>query len=143
MTITESKPVKVPGGDGWRLEVEAAQRGGTVTALVTFLPHGKMLWRFTGASLAFDSQKYQGRMLSTFRSFRSLTPEQRASIRGTRLSLVEARDGETIAQLCDRTDNVWSVPETSLSNGVLGRHVLEGGKLVKIALSYPYEPPRP
>jgi predicted Zn-dependent protease len=143
VSVTESKPVKVLGGDGWRLQVEAAQRGATVTALVTFLPHGDALWRFTGASLAFDSQKYQGRMLSTFRSFRPLTPEQRASIRGTRLSLVEARDGETIAQLCARTDNVWSVPETSLSNGVLGQRALEGGKLVKIALSYPYEPPRP
>jgi predicted Zn-dependent protease len=142
-SITSSKPVKVAGGDGWRLQVEASRPGGSVVALVTFLPHGEALWRFTGASLSFDSQKYRPLMLSTFRSFRPLTPEQRDSIRGTRISLVRARDGETIAQLNDRTDNVWSVAETALSNGVSVQHVFEGGQLVKIAQSYRYEPRRP
>ena len=141
--VTQSKPVKLAGGDGWRLEVEAAQRGGTVVAFVTFLPHRDATWRFTGATLSFDSQKYQGRLLNTFRSFRPMTPEQRASIRGTRLALVEARAGETTAEVCKRTDNVWSVPETALSNGVTGQHAYRDGELVKIARSYPYKPPSP
>jgi predicted Zn-dependent protease len=141
--VTDSKPVKLAGGDGWRLEVEAKQRGGTVVAFVTFLPHRDSTWRFTGASLSFDSQKYQGRLLNTFRSFRPLSPEQRASIHGTQLALVEARAGETTAGVCGRTDNVWSVPETALSNGVTARHTYKGGELVKIARSYSYTSPRP
>jgi predicted Zn-dependent protease len=79
-------------------------------------------------------------MLSTFRSFRSLTPEQRASIRGTRLELVEARAGETIAEIRRRSDDVWSVAETVLANGVTAQHVYRGGELVKIAREYAYTP---
>lgn len=138
--VTQSKPVKVADGDAWRLELEVPQVGGSVVALVTFLPHGTATWRFTGASLSFAQQKYEGLMLSTFRSFRPLTPEQRASIRGTRLELVEARAGETIGDVCRRTDNVWNVPEAVLANGVTAQHAYRGGELVKIARSYAYTP---
>jgi predicted Zn-dependent protease len=138
--VTQSKPVKVPGGDAWRLELEVPQVGGSVVALVTFLPHRRATWRFTGASLSFARQKYEGLMLSTFRSFRSLTPEQRASVRGTRMELVEARAGETIGDICRRTDNVWSIPETVLANGLTAQHAYHGGELVKIAREYAYTP---
>jgi predicted Zn-dependent protease len=143
--VAESRPVQTPGGDGVRLQVEVPQPGGSIVALVTFLPHGRATWRFTGASLSFVRDRYEGLMLSTFRSFRSLTPEQRASIRGTRLELVEARAGETIGEICRRTDNVWSVPETVLANGVTAQHAHRGGELIKIAREYAYtpRPPRP
>ena len=140
LRVTESKPVRLSQGDAWRLELEVPQQGGSIIGLVTFLTHKSATWRFTGATLAFDRSRYEDVFLLTFRSFRPLTPEQRASIRGTRLELVEARPGETPADICKRADNVWSPSETALANGVSPADAFRGGELVKIARSYAYAP---
>jgi len=71
-------------------------------------------------------------------SFRKLTPAERAAITATRLRVVTARQGETLAELSRRVGNVWDVAITANANDMAEDRKLAVGDLVKVALSEPY-----
>jgi predicted Zn-dependent protease len=89
------------------------------------------------------AKRYLPNTLNTARSFRPLTEEQRKSIEVTRLALVEARAGEDLVALGNRTDNAWDPSRTAVLNGIFANHRFQGGELVKIARVEPYVPKPP
>jgi len=72
-------------------------------------------------------------------SFRSLTPAERASITETRLRVVAAREGETLAQLSRRTQDQWKPETTAVVNEIQPGTSLKQGQLIKIAVRQPYK----
>jgi predicted Zn-dependent protease len=76
--------------------------------------------------------------LQTTRSFRPLEPEERDSIVSTHLAMVEARSGESLERLIQRTGSSWDVREVALHNAIFIDHRFRGGETVKIARSTPY-----
>jgi predicted Zn-dependent protease len=72
------------------------------------------------------------------RSFRPLTPADRASIRVHRLRLATARAGEGLAEFSRRTGNDWDAQRTAIANGLFASARLEQGQLLKIAVVEPY-----
>jgi predicted Zn-dependent protease len=140
VAVKESQPVKIGKLDAWRMRLE----GGRMVAIVTFVPYRGMTWRITGFSRSDVAKRYLPNTLNTARSFRPLTEEQRKSIEVTRLALVEARAGEDLVALGNRTDNAWDPSHTAVLNGIFANHRFEGGELVKIARVEPYsaKPPK-
>jgi predicted Zn-dependent protease len=138
--VTASKPVKVGAIDAWRIEADARGAGGTVEAQLTFIPFRDSLWRITGAAPAIVAGRYQGALLATARSFRPLTEEERRQVTATRLRVAQARGGESIAELSERTQNVWSIQETAVYNALFADHRFRGGETVKIARREPWAP---
>ena len=55
-----------------------------------------------------------------------------------RLRVVAAREGESLAQLSKRTNNVWPIEATAVVNGLAAGQKLKKGQLVKIAVSQPF-----
>jgi predicted Zn-dependent protease len=113
----------------------------TVGSLVTFIPYAGATWRITGMSPARISEEFQGRTLSTTRSFRPLDEAERSSIVETSLALVQARAGESLDRLAERTGSAWDARTLAVQNGVFVDHRFRGGEAVKIALSRPYLTP--
>ena len=74
------------------------------------------------------------------RSYRALTEEERASVTGTRMQVVQARMGESLTSLSKRTHNAWDPTVTAVYNGMFPDHRFEGGELVKVARVVPYVP---
>ena len=138
--VKQSKPIKIGELDAWRMRLE----GGRMVAIVTFVPYRGMTWRITGFSRSDVAKRYLPNTLNTARSFRPLTEEQRNSIEVTRLALVEARAGEDLVALGNRTDNAWDPSRTAVLNGIFANHRFEAGDLVKIARVEPYsaKPPK-
>ena len=54
--------------------------------------------------------------------------------------MIEARDGESLAQLGERTGNRWTPEYTALINDLTVDQALEAGALVKIARREQYRP---
>jgi len=73
------------------------------------------------------------------RSLRPLASAERRGITGLRLAIAQARGGETLAQLGQRTGNRWSLDETAVANALPRDARLESGRLVKIALPTPLD----
>jgi predicted Zn-dependent protease len=137
--VKQSQPVKIGSLDAWRMRLE----GGRMVANLTFIPYRGSTWRITGFSRSDVAKRYLPHALNTARSFRPLTEEQRKSIEVTRLSLVEARAGEDLVALGQRTGNSWEPSRTAVLNGIFTNHRFEGGELVKIARVEPYVPKPP
>ena len=62
------------------------------------------------------------------------------SIAALRIRIVEARDGENLTQLGERTDNRWTPAYTALINDLTVDGKLKAGTLVKIAKQERYKP---
>jgi predicted Zn-dependent protease len=140
LDVRASSPLKVSGIDAWRVEARARGASGSVLAEFTFIPFRDATWRITGASPSVVASRHQGAMRTTVRSFRPLSDAERSSLFATRLRVVEARPGETLAALGQRSENVWSVQDTAVYNAVFVDHRFEGGERVKIAKREPYVP---
>lgn len=138
LDIRDSRPVKIGHIDAWRMKLETTMGGGSVGSLVTFIPYRNATWRVTGMSRASQAEDFQGRTLQTTRSFRPLEPEEREGIVETRLAVVQARDGESLEALTQRTGSVWQIQELAVHNGVFIDHRFRRGDHVKVARSKPY-----
>jgi predicted Zn-dependent protease len=132
LRVETSEPVKVGSIDAWRMVVEGPGPGGTLRALLTFIPFDRATWRIMGVTPALFASRYQGAFLATTRSFRALGAQQR-QVEVLRLRVVKAQPGESLAALGTRTGNAWSINDTAVYNGVFADHRFAGGELVKIA----------
>jgi predicted Zn-dependent protease len=140
LEVVRAGPVKIGHIDAWRMELRARGRGGSLEAVVTFLPYRGATWRITGLAPASVAPKYAGRMLNTARSFRPLSDAERGRVQSTQLRLVTARPGEDLQALGRRTGNDWDPSRTAVYNGLFTTHRFSGGELVKIARVEAYTP---
>lgn len=132
LRVEASQPVKVGAIDAWRIVAEAPGPGVTLHALLTFIPFDQATWRITGVAPALVASRYEGAMLATARSFRPLDAEDR-QVEVIRLRVARAQAGESLAALCERTGNAWSLNDTAVYNAVFADHRFAGGEQVKIA----------
>lgn len=138
LRVKESRPVKIVGRDAWRVLAQASAPNGRSKVYFTFLQHQGSTWRFTGVVPSSGARRYEDNIINTMRSFRPLTPDQKRSIRGTRLRIVKAEPGDDLSKLSERYGNVWDRSRTAVANGVNREHRFDGGELVKVARSEAY-----
>ena len=71
-------------------------------------------------------------------SFHPLSKAERSQIHDTRLRVIAARRGETLAELVERSGGVWTPARTAVANALGPRGPLAGGELVKVPIREPY-----
>jgi predicted Zn-dependent protease len=119
----------------------SADDGAAVIVDLTLIAFGGSIYQVTGAATPRDYPAVRESFARAADSFRSLTPSERASVRVTRLRLVPARAGETVAQVSARAKSVWKPADAALRNGREPGERLAAGDLVKVAVSEPYRAP--
>ena len=102
--------------------------GHTVYYYYLWITMNDMTYHLIGGGL----NKYYNDLKNTVYSLRPLTNDEKNSITVDRVRLVEALDGETIAQLCLRTNNIWSPAYTAMVNSLQENDKLSNGQLIKI-----------
>jgi predicted Zn-dependent protease len=104
--------------------------------------HLYMLWVAMGGNLfefiGLAPERLRPLLRECALSFRKLTPAERMAITATRLRVVTARAGETLAELSRRVGNVWDPAITANANDMAEDRKLAAGDLVKVAVSEPY-----
>jgi predicted Zn-dependent protease len=113
---------------------------GPVVYDFTWIAHPRVMLRLTGMSPQARYASQASVFGEVARSISQLSAAERDGIRERRLSLVEARAGETLPALSSRTHNVWSEDETEIANALPREPRLTPGQLVKIAVEVPYRP---
>ena len=138
------QPIRLGPLEGARASGGITTPGGTIQTHLSWIAYQGHIYRLSGQALGGAPGRYAGIFRSVERSFRALTPRQRESIRETRLRIVPARAGESLPELSRRTGNHWNVQQTAVMNDLFADTPLEGGQLLKIAVSERYErPPEP
>lgn len=141
--VNSSGPVKLAGadaGEAWR--VEAYQSNGNVglATTTTFFNHNGLSMAITGMAMSRVADDVRGRYLSTVRSFRRLSPEQRSGFEETRIHVVLAQGGESVQALVDRTGSAWNRNQVAVANSLEANDILNRGDQVKVAVRSPYVP---
>ncbi len=100
-----------------------------------WVAYRKMVYLFIGLA----PERYREVLRAAAWSFRPITATEKASIKERRLRVVAAREGESLAQLSQRTNNVWPIEATAVVNGIVEDKPLKNGQLIKIAVSQTYK----
>lgn len=136
LRIERAQPLRLGALPGYRVEGGARIPGGRVSVQITWFAREGSIYRLTGLWLGADTRA--SIIANVARSFRPITPAERRGIRETRLKIVEAEAGESLAALSKRTRNAWNLQETAVMNGIFADAELEAGQLVKIAATQAY-----
>jgi len=137
--VAESGPVRLGSWPAYRALVQARTQQGQAVLALTWIAHPKGTFRLTGMTSPAGWRSYAPAFEAVARSLRPLGSAERRGITGLRLGVAQARGGETLAQLGQRTGNRWSLDETAVANALPRDARLESGRLVKIALPTPID----
>jgi predicted Zn-dependent protease len=108
---------------------------------LTWVALGGRIYRIAAAASASAGPTYAPAFRDTTTSFRRLTAAERSSFRETRLRVVAARPGETMAALLARAGATgWSPDMAAVANGVEPGTPLGARQLVKVPVAEPYRP---
>jgi predicted Zn-dependent protease len=137
LRLVSGREARIGGLPAYRALSQLDSQGQTLAVDLTWIAHPRGMFRIAGAAPPARFERFQPLAAATARSFRSLEPDERASLHELRLAVVSARAGETLAALSDRTGNRWSAEETAVSNALVPDARLAEGDLVKIARAIP------
>jgi len=140
LRVDESRAFRVGRLPAWRLELSAGRFLRRARGYATFISHGNLTYRVIAVAPTRAARRELRRTLTTTRSFRPLSAENRQSIRAHGLGIVTAQSDESLANLGPRTQDTWTPAERALWNGLFSNHVFEGGELVKISHAVEFEP---
>jgi len=134
----ESRAVESDGWSGYHVTVEEGEsRGGDRSYLhYLWVRVGDVTYRLAGAG----ADRYREQLRNTALSMRPLSEDDWESIAALRVRVIQARDGESLAQLGERTGNRWTPEYTALINDLAANQAMEAGTLVKIARREQYRP---
>jgi predicted Zn-dependent protease len=134
----ESQAVESDEWTGYHVTLqERESRGGERSYL-------HYLWaRMNGVTyqlVGAGADRYREELREMALTMRPLAAGDWESIAALRVRVSEARDGETLAQLGERTGNRWTPEYTALINDLAVSQPMEAGTLVKIARRERYRP---
>jgi predicted Zn-dependent protease len=141
LRVDESRPVRIGELDAYRVEGRASAPGTLVSVHLTWIAREGRVYRLTGVAMG-SAGRLEGVFNNVARSFRPIKARELASIRETRVRVVPAQEGESLAELSQRTHNEWNIQQTAVMNDVFANDRLTAGQPVKIAVSHPYRPAR-
>ncbi|HSV09096.1 MAG TPA: M48 family metalloprotease [Candidatus Binatus sp.] len=118
----------------------ARTRDGVVVLDLTWIALGGRIYRITGATPVAGAEALRPVFRDTAASLGPLTATERASIRETRLRLVQARAGESLEALLTRAHGKWSAEMAAVANGLDATTPLQEGQLIKVPVERPYRP---
>lgn len=73
-------------------------------------------------------------------SIRKLSNQERNSLKTQKIKIVEAKAGERLVELVNRTENVLDIEFVAIINGIESEYELKEGQLIKIVVEEPYVP---
>jgi predicted Zn-dependent protease len=109
---------------------------------VSWLSVKGTVYQITGVCENRDYERYQTPFIDVALSLRSLTDEERDSIRERRLQVFHAHAGETLEELIDRAGGRWSEEQTAVVNAFESGVTLREYQRVKLPIERRYEAPK-
>jgi len=140
VVVERSLQVPVGKNSGFRIDGKAQIGGGWIPIAITWVARYGMVYRFTAIAAPGALQRYEGAYANLMRSFKSLTPQQKKSVFENRVHIVEAREGESLTALSQRSNNEWDIQTTAVFNDLFANEPLSDGEAVKVSRSYRYVP---
>jgi predicted Zn-dependent protease len=138
LEVSDAHALSIGSLSAYQVRGRASTPEGVLVGQITWIAHGGRIYRVSLAAPPFAAEGYSGRVQSATRSFRPLSPDERAAIEVSRLRIVRAGAGESLEKLSERASNAWSLEQTNVANGFIGPLRLTEDQPVKVANREPY-----
>lgn len=109
------------------------------TVELTWIAHGGLIFQIMGVAEVGRFPAVEALMRRSAHSFRALAEPELAQILVAQLDVVEARPGETIAELAERVGTSWTVEAIAVVNRKPAGKPLSAGEPIKVGIQKPYE----
>jgi predicted Zn-dependent protease len=136
--LEDSESTRINGLPAIRNKLALESSEGTMKLDMTWIAHLGRVYQITGVTSQKDFSVFQETFFETANTFRPLSYAERANIKVARLSVVKAREAETLEALIEQTGNVWSSAETAVANGIEENEALLEGQLIKVSIESSY-----
>jgi predicted Zn-dependent protease len=133
---SEARTVQAGQWPGYLVTLAESERGQITYMHILWVKMQKLTYQLIGVG----GDRYRPTLKQTALSLRLLTEKERSSITCLRLRIVEAKAGETLAKLGQRTGNAWKPDYTAMINNIPADRKLQAGELIKIARRELYVP---
>jgi len=140
LRFVTADPIRIGSLRAFRARAPVSTPSGSVDAEITWIAHRGQIYRLSAAARPGAFGRFEGIFRSFARSFRPIRDAELALIDELRLRVVDARAGETLPELSERTGNEWDLNMLAVANGLFLDDRLEEGFPVKVALREPYTP---
>lgn len=144
-SLLESGPFAGAGVPAHQAAARVLRSGEPLFARLFWFAHGGRIYRLQCIGTGAGFERFGARAEGIARSFRPLTPAERASFRVRHLRVIPALAGERFEDALARGGNVERIDQISLANALDVGQRLAGGRRVKVVVEGPYagEPPSP
>ena len=137
--LKESESTHINGLPAIRNKIALDSAAGTMGLDMTWIAHQGRVYQLTGVTSLNDFSAFQEAFFEAANTFRPLSSADRANIQVARLSVIEAREAETLEAFIEQTGSVWSSAETAVANGIEEHQALSKGQLIKVPIETPYQ----
>ena len=122
-----------------RTQAQITGENGEIQLLeLTWIAHGELIYQVMGVAALDRFEAVEDVMRASAQSFRPLTDEERSNILVVKLHVVEGRQGETIAEMAERAETLWSPEAVAVVNRKPVTEPLELGEPIKVGIQESY-----
>jgi predicted Zn-dependent protease len=115
---------------------------GTVLMVdLTWITHHNVVYQMAGVTPVATYDTYRESLLDITESFRPLDVSEFAGLRVSRIRTVDARDGESLERLLDRSNSGWGLAQTAIANAMKADVPLRADQPIKVAVNQPFDSP--
>jgi predicted Zn-dependent protease len=115
---------------------------GTVLMVdITWITHHNVVYQMAGVTPVATYDTYRESLLDITESFRPLDVSEFAGLRVSRIRTVDARDGESLERLLDRSNSGWGLAQTAIANAMQADAPLRADQPVKVAVNQSFDNP--
>lgn len=140
LALLESGPFEGAGVPAHQAAARVLRAGEPLFARLFWYAHGGKIYRLQSVGTGPAFERFGPAVGDVARSFRPLTPAERASFRVRHLRVIPALAGERFEQLLARSGNVERLDQISLANALDVGDRLEPGQRVKVVVETSYPP---
>jgi len=138
VVLLESGPLAGATVPAHQAAVRLPRPGEPLFARMFWLALGGKIYRLECVGSASSFERFGEQTFAAARSFRPLSPEERAGFRVRRLHVIPALAGERFEDLLARGGNVERLDQIALANGLDVGDRLDAGRRVKVVVETPY-----
>jgi len=137
--VSDAQLGRVNGLQAVRNQAQIIGDDGEIQMLeLTWIAHGGLIYQVMGVAPLERFEAVEEIMRGSAQSFRPLTNEERSNILVVKLEVVEGRQGETIAQMAERAETIWSPEVIAVINRKTVTERLEPGEPIKVGIQENY-----
>ncbi len=130
----ENKHVDINGNPAYKVVLTDNSSGKPVDMMLFWIKMDNVIYNISGLGYS----NYSDTIQSCVQTFRRLTKEEKAGIKGLYLDFASVKSGEDIKAFSKRTGNQWTPELTAIMNGIEPGTAIKEGEYLKIAVEKRY-----